>query len=104
MGNIPTSTRMTPHKVRASGLLQQGRLTDLSLCAVVFHVATLMPTLTSDLQCSNKKLHIGNDFVTIVYNESGLPYKFGTIKVSMAVLQRTVILCLSCRVNFAMLK
>ena len=51
---------------------------------VVFHVATLMPTLTSDPQCSNKKLHIGNDFVTLVYNESGQPYQFGTIKVCPA--------------------
>ena len=49
---------------------------------VVFHVATLMPTnLTSDPQCSCKKLHIGNDFVTIVYNDSGSKYNFGTIKV-----------------------
>ncbi|CAI8045482.1 Tuberin [Geodia barretti] len=47
---------------------------------VVFHVATLMPTLTSDPHCSNKKLHIGNDLVTIIFNESGAPYKFGTIK------------------------
>lgn len=50
---------------------------------VVFHVATLMPTdLTSDPQCSNKKLHIGNDYVLIVYNDSGSKYNFGTIKVS----------------------
>ena len=51
---------------------------------VVFHVATLMPTLSSDPQCNNKKLHIGNDFVTLVYNESGQPYQFGTIKVCPA--------------------
>lgn len=63
-----------------------------------------MPTLTSDPQCSNKKLHIGNDFVTIVYNESGLPYQFGTIKVSKSALQETIILCLSYRANFAMQK
>ena len=49
---------------------------------VVFHVATLMPTSTSDPQCNNKKLHIGNDYVTVVYNDSGLPYQFGTIKAS----------------------
>ena len=49
---------------------------------VIFHVATLMPTdLIADPSCSNKKLHIGNDFVTIVYNDSGSEYKFGTIKV-----------------------
>ena len=49
---------------------------------VIFHVATMMPTdLMADPSCSNKKLHIGNDFVTIVYNDSGVEYKFGTIKV-----------------------
>lgn len=49
---------------------------------VVFHVATLMPTdLTSDPQCSCKKRHIGNDYVTIVYNNSGSKFNFGTIKV-----------------------
>ena len=49
---------------------------------VIFHVATKMPTdLVADPSCSNKKLHIGNDFVTIVYNDSGSEYKFGTIKV-----------------------
>lgn len=47
---------------------------------VVFHVATLMPNHPGDLQCNNKKLHIGNDFVTIVYNNSSHPYAFGTIK------------------------
>ena len=52
------------------------------LPVVIFHVATLMPTRSSDLLCSNKKLHIGNNFVTIAYNNSQLPYAFGTIKVS----------------------
>lgn len=47
---------------------------------VIFHVATLMPTLQSNPNCSNKKLHIGNDFVTIVYNDSNQKYVFGTIK------------------------
>ena len=52
------------------------------LSLVIFHVATLMPTLQSNPNCSNKKLHIGNDFVTIVYNDSNQKYVFGTIKVS----------------------
>ncbi|CAG8460668.1 4214_t:CDS:2 [Racocetra fulgida] len=39
---------------------------------VIFHCATLMPTnLERDPQCSLKKRHIGNDYVTIVYNDSG---------------------------------
>ena len=51
--------------------------------AVIFHVATLMPNKESDPNCNAKKLHIGNDYVTIVYNESGADYKIGTIKVRM---------------------
>ncbi|XP_046568318.1 tuberin-like [Haliotis rubra] len=47
---------------------------------VIFHVATLMPNRESDPNCNAKKLHIGNDFVTIVYNDSGEDYKMGTIK------------------------
>ncbi|KAG2172855.1 hypothetical protein INT43_000205 [Umbelopsis isabellina] len=47
---------------------------------MVFHAATLMPTdLSRDPQCSGKKRHIGNDFVTIVYNDSGKDYAFDTL-------------------------
>ncbi|KAK4204276.1 hypothetical protein QBC40DRAFT_104782 [Triangularia verruculosa] len=46
---------------------------------MVFHVITQMPTnLEHDPQCNNKKKHIGNDYVNIVWNESGLPFKFDT--------------------------
>ncbi|XP_064594447.1 tuberin-like isoform X2 [Liolophura sinensis] len=47
---------------------------------VMYHVATLMPLKDSDPNCNEKKRHIGNDFVTIVYNESEEEYKIGTIK------------------------
>lgn len=49
---------------------------------VTFHVATLMPNKETDPNCNNKKLHIGNNYVTIVYNESGEEYNINTIKVS----------------------
>jgi hypothetical protein len=46
---------------------------------IVFHVTTLMPTnLEHDPQCSNKKRHIGNDFVNIIFNNSGNPFQFDT--------------------------
>ncbi|POS86382.1 hypothetical protein EPUL_002681 [Erysiphe pulchra] len=46
---------------------------------IVFHVTTQMPTdLDNDPQCSNKKKHIGNDFVNIIFNNSGLPFNFNT--------------------------
>ena len=49
---------------------------------MVFHTATLMPNVKGDLQRSlnKKKMHIGNDYVAIVYNESGHPYNIGTVK------------------------
>ncbi|VVC44066.1 Rap GTPase activating protein domain,Tuberin,Armadillo-like helical,Armadillo-type [Cinara cedri] len=47
---------------------------------VIFHIATLMPTTDSEAQCNNKKKNIGNDFVTIVYNESGQEYDIHTVK------------------------
>ncbi|KAK7427971.1 Tuberous sclerosis 2-like protein [Neonectria magnoliae] len=46
---------------------------------IVFHVTTQMPTnLDRDPRSNNKKRHIGNDFVNIVFNDSGLPFKFDT--------------------------
>ncbi len=44
-----------------------------------------MPAKPGDPQCNDKKRHIGNDYVTIVYNESGEDYKMGTIKVQTGV-------------------
>ena len=54
----------------------------LFLLQMVFHTATLMPNVKGDLQKSlnKKKMHIGNDYVAIVYNESGHPYTIGTVK------------------------
>ncbi|KAK4226519.1 tuberous sclerosis 2 protein [Podospora fimiseda] len=44
---------------------------------IVFHVTTQMPTnLERDPQCIFKKRHIGNDFVNIIWNDSGLPFRF----------------------------
>ncbi|CAG9999789.1 unnamed protein product [Clonostachys byssicola] len=46
---------------------------------IIFHVTTQMPTdLERYPQLANKKRHIGNDFVNIVFNDSGLPFKFDT--------------------------
>ncbi|CAK7271183.1 Tuberous sclerosis 2-like protein [Sporothrix epigloea] len=46
---------------------------------MVFHVTTQMPTdLEHDPLCINKKRHIGNDFVNIIFNDSGLPFRFDT--------------------------
>jgi hypothetical protein len=46
---------------------------------IVFHVTTQMPTnLDQDPQCINKKRHVGNDFVNIIFNNSGKPFRFDT--------------------------
>lgn len=42
----------------------------------IYHVTTLMPTsLERDPQCIGKKRHIGNDFVKIIFNDSGRPFR-----------------------------
>ncbi|MCJ1400633.1 Tuberous sclerosis 2-like protein [Xylographa trunciseda] len=46
---------------------------------IVFHVPSMMPTnKKSDPTCVKKKSHIGNDFVNIIFNDSGSPFKFDT--------------------------
>ncbi|CAG9532061.1 unnamed protein product [Cercopithifilaria johnstoni] len=45
----------------------------------VFHVATLMPKSEIDPLCNCKKKFIGNDFVSVVFNDSGSSYVLGTI-------------------------
>ena len=50
------------------------------LVEIVYHVPTLMPTNEDDdPQCVNKKKHVGNDFVSIIFNDSGLSWNFDTI-------------------------
>ena len=67
-----------------SDLLFRGKSQSVffSILSYPFHVDTLMPTRESDPGCNSKKMHFGNDFVTIVYNDSQQAVKFGTIKVT----------------------
>lgn len=47
---------------------------------IVYHVTTMMPTnLETDPHCVNKKRHIGNDFVNIVFNRSNVAFNFETM-------------------------
>ncbi|EEH48701.2 uncharacterized protein PADG_04780 [Paracoccidioides brasiliensis Pb18] len=47
---------------------------------IIYHVATMMPTnLETDPRCVNKKRHIGNSFVNIIFNRSNLAFNFDTI-------------------------
>lgn len=46
---------------------------------LVFHITTMMPTdLEHDPKSISKKRHTGNDFVNIVWNNSGIPFMFDT--------------------------
>ncbi|KAJ3273845.1 Tuberous sclerosis 2-like protein [Terramyces sp. JEL0728] len=52
---------------------------DQRMSQVIFHVTTMMPNYPHDSMCTGKKRHIGNDFVTIIWNESGRSYKHDMI-------------------------
>ena len=56
-------------------------ITGRFIFVVIFHVASLMPNKESDPNCNDKKRHIGNDFVTITYNDSAEDYSMGTLSV-----------------------
>lgn len=59
-----------------------GTQSSVTHSTAVFHIATLMPTKDVDKHRCDKKRHLGNDFVSIIYNDSGEDFKLGTIKVS----------------------
>ncbi|XP_053386314.1 tuberin-like isoform X2 [Mercenaria mercenaria] len=75
-----------PQRVYLGGLDTKGNDGEFSYgwqdesTQLIFHIATLMPNRESDPNCNAKKLHIGNDYVTVVYNDSGEDYKIGVIK------------------------
>ena len=51
---------------------------------MVFHVTTMMPTDTqNDPKAINKKRHVGNDRVKIIFNNSGKPFVFDTFPSEM---------------------
>lgn len=83
---LGTLTKLQGAKFNTQGLDRQMNVDgEYTFCwrdrvtEIVFHVTTLMPTnLDHDPQCIGKKKHIGNDFVNIVFNNSGLPFKFDT--------------------------
>ncbi|GAA5939657.1 uncharacterized protein JCM15063_005247 [Sporobolomyces koalae] len=74
-------------EIYAGGLDQDhdvdGRWTyvwDDDISQIVFHIATLMPTsLDTDPLCTLKKRHIGNDFVKVIWNDSGGEFAFDTL-------------------------
>ncbi|KAH3862473.1 hypothetical protein DPMN_025440 [Dreissena polymorpha] len=86
LGSLLRLRDCDPKQVYLGGLDTQGsdgefayRWQDEST-QMIFHIATLMPNKESDVNCNQKKAHIGNDYVTVVYNDSGEEYKIGVIK------------------------
>ncbi|XP_051633697.1 tuberin isoform X7 [Manacus candei] len=75
-----------PDKIYLGGLDVCGEDGQFTYCwhddimQAIFHIATLMPTKDLDKYRCDKKRHLGNDFVSIVYNDSGEDFKLGTIK------------------------
>ncbi|KAI6652322.1 Tuberin isoform X2 [Oopsacas minuta] len=65
---------------------------------VAFHIATFMSNLPHDPGCTNKKRHIGNDNVIIIYKDSTRPYQQGLIT-SEKTLVEIVIEPLPCLLN-----
>ena len=87
MGQLISLTDVDPTTTFLGGLDQKGssgKYTYLwkdEVMQVIFHIATMMPKDEKDPDCNHKKRHIGNDYVCIVYNESGEEYKISTLKV-----------------------
>ncbi|XP_044308541.1 tuberin isoform X2 [Varanus komodoensis] len=75
-----------PDKIYLGGLDVCGEDGQFTYCwhddimQAIFHIATLMPTKDLDKHRCDKKRHLGNDFVSIIYNDSGEDFKLGTIK------------------------
>ncbi|KAK9888340.1 hypothetical protein WA026_000595 [Henosepilachna vigintioctopunctata] len=86
LGNLFKLQDVDPQLFFLGGLAQTGEdgifsyIWQDDLVKMIFHVATLMPNKESDPNCNAKKLHIGNDNVTIVYNESDEEYNITTIR------------------------
>lgn len=79
-------------------MLSENYFKIIFLFLVVFHVATLMPLKDCDKKCISKKRHIGNNYVTIIYDDSEKGYSFGTIKVKYSI--RYVLMITPCYISF----
>ena len=86
LSNLGTLCRLKGAKFNTGGLdTREDNDGEFTYCwrdrcmELVFHIPTMMPTNPDDdMTYPNKKRHIGNDFVNIIFNDSGLPYNFDT--------------------------
>lgn len=90
LSNLGTLTRLKDNKSIYTGGLDTEQNVDgeFAYCwrdkisQLVFHATTLMPPPLNpqDTAYASKKRHIGNDYVNIFFDESGLTFDFNTIK------------------------
>ncbi len=84
LNGLGTQVKLAGAKFNAQGLRSDtdGKYTYAwrdRVTEVVYHVPSMMPTnLGEDPQCTNKKRHIGNDHVNIIFNRSGEDFDFDT--------------------------
>jgi len=50
------------------------------IAQIIFHTTTMMPQLPGDTQFANKKRHIGNNFVNVYFDESGVDFVFDVVR------------------------
>ncbi len=58
---------------------EYARLWSDKITQVIFHICSMMPNQQGDAIGTFKKRHIGNDFVKVFWDESGLPFNFELI-------------------------
>ncbi|KAI8922304.1 hypothetical protein DFJ77DRAFT_18942 [Powellomyces hirtus] len=46
---------------------------------IMFHVSTLLPFIPGDRQQLERKRHIGNDIVVIIFQDSDVPFQLGSV-------------------------
>ncbi|KAG5356743.1 Tuberous sclerosis 2 protein-like protein [Yarrowia sp. C11] len=90
MSSLGTLTRLRDNKSIYTGGLDTEQDVDgeFAYCwrdkisQLVFHATTLMPPPLNpqDTAYASKKRHIGNDYVNVFFDESGLAFDFNTIK------------------------
>nr|DBA19310.1 TPA: hypothetical protein GDO54_015168 [Pyxicephalus adspersus] len=86
LGKLIELTDTQPDKIFLGGLDGCGDDGQFTYCwhddimQVIFQITTLMPNKEIDPLRCNKKRHVGNNFVNIVYNDSGEFYKLGTLR------------------------
>ncbi|XP_030069508.1 tuberin isoform X2 [Microcaecilia unicolor] len=86
LGKLIELRETQPDKIFLGGLDEFGEDGQFTYCwhddimQAIFHITTLMPNNDVDPGRSNKKRHVGNNFVNVIYNDSGEYFKLGTIR------------------------